>query len=87
MQFNQLYKDKSRKGLTSGNLTEVPDKSVFVRYLIKELDENEDIFLSSAKLFTRMYEPIVNNTPTIPQYGVIQGAGDEGGDFIFIKKN
>lgn len=79
LQFNQLYKDNSRKALTSGNLTEVPDKSVFVKYLIKELEENEDLFLSSAKLFTRMYEPIVNNAPTIPQYGVIQGAGDEGG--------
>ena len=87
LQFNQLYKDNSRKALTSGNLTEVPDKSVFVKYLIKELEENEDLFLSSAKLFTRMYEPIVNNAPTIPQYGVIQGAGDEGGDFIFIWRN
>lgn len=40
-----------------------------------------------VRLFTRMYEPNVNNASTIPQYGVIQGAGDEGGDFIFIKKN
>lgn len=87
MQFNQLYKNNSRKALTSGNLTEVPDQSVFVRYFIKKLEENEDVFLSTGKLFSRMYEPIINNTPTVPQYGVIQGAGDEGGDFIFIKKN
>lgn len=87
LQFNQLYKDNSRKALTSGNLTEVPDKSVFVKYLIKELEENEDVFLSSVKLFSRMLEPIMNNTTTAPQYGVIQGAGDEGGEFIFIRKN
>lgn len=55
--------------------------------MIKELEENEDLFLSSGKLFSRMYEPIMNNTTTVPQYGVIQGAGDEGGDFIFIRKN
>ena len=87
MQFNQLYKNTSRKAVTSGNLTEVPDQSLFVKYFIKKLEENEDVFLSTGKLFSRMYEPIINNTPTIPQYGVIQGAGDEGGDFIFIRKN
>jgi hypothetical protein len=86
MQFHQMYKDNSRKALTSGNLTEVPDKSVFLKYLIKTLEENTDVFLPSSKLFSRIYEPILNNAATIPQWGVIQGAGDEGGDFIFIKK-
>jgi hypothetical protein len=28
----------------------------------------------------------MNNAPTVPQFGVIQGAGDEGGDFIFIRR-
>ena len=39
LQFNQLYKDNSRKAGPVGNLTEVPDKSVFVKYLIKELEK------------------------------------------------
>ena len=86
MQFNQMYKNNSRKAMTSGSLTEVPDKSIFLKYLIKSLDENSDVFLSASKLFNRMYEPITNNTSTLPQMGVIQGAGDEGGDFIFIKR-
>jgi hypothetical protein len=34
---HELYKDKSRKAMTSGNLTEVPDKSVFVNYLLRLL--------------------------------------------------
>jgi hypothetical protein len=72
--------------MTSGNLPEVPDKSVFLQFLLKDLDENTDLFLPAAKLFTRMYKPILNNAPSTPQFGVIQGAGDEGGDFIFIKK-
>jgi hypothetical protein len=84
--FHDLYKDNSRKALTSGNLTEVPDKSVFLKFLIKNLDDNNDLFLPSSTLFTRMYEPIMDNTTTTPQFGVIQGAGDEGGDFIFIRK-
>jgi hypothetical protein len=84
--FFELYKLNSRKALTSGNLSEVPDKSVFLRYLIQALDQNEIAFLSSANLFTRIYEPILNNAATTPQFGVVQGAGDEGGDFIFIKR-
>ena len=85
-QFNEMYRNISRKALTSGNLTEVPDKSVFLKYVIKTLEDNNEVFLSSSKLFSRIYEPILNNTATTPQWGIIQGAGDEGGDFIFIKK-
>lgn len=86
MRFHEMYKDKSRKAITSGNLTEVPDQSIFLKYLIKTLEENTDVFLPSTTLFSRIYEPIVNNVPTSPQFGIIQGTGDEGGDFIFIKK-
>ncbi|XOV93206.1 MAG: caspase domain-containing protein [Bacteroidota bacterium] len=85
--FHDLYKDNSRKALTSGNLTEVPDQSVFLKFLLKELEENQDPFLSASALYTRIYEPILNNTPSTPQFGTIQGAGDEGGDFFFIKKD
>lgn len=83
---HELYKDKSRKAMTSGNLTEVPDNSVFVKFLLKTLDNNPDPFLSTSALFTRIYEPVTDNAPTTPQFGVVQGAGDEGGDFIFFKK-
>jgi hypothetical protein len=82
--IHELYKSKSRKAMTSGNLTEVPDKSFFTNFLLKILDENEFEYLPASSLFTRLYEPVLNNSPTVPQFGVIQGAGDEGGDFIFI---
>lgn len=85
--FNELYRDNSRKAMTSGNLSEVPDKSVFLKFLLKELDDNKDVFLSASTLFTRIYEPILNNAVSTPQFGVVQGAGDEGGDFFFIRKN
>ncbi len=84
--FNEMYRDQSRKAITSGNLSEVPDKSVFLHFLLKQLDDNTDVFLSSSTLFTRIYEPVLDNAPSTPQFGVIQGAGDEGGDFFFIKK-
>jgi hypothetical protein len=84
--MTEMYRDKSRKAMTSGNLTEVPDKSVFIKFLIKTLDENPDPYIPTSVLFNRMYEPILNNANTTPQFGVVQGAGDEGGEFLFFKK-
>ena len=86
VRVNELYKEPSRKAMTSGNLSAVPDKSIFVQQLLKKLETNEDDFLPAQQLFTRIYEPVVNNTSTNPVYGIIQGAGDGGGDFIFIKR-
>lgn len=83
--FVEQYKEPSRKAMTSGNLTVVSDKSVFLQYLLKKLEDNEDVFLSAPTLFARMYEPIMNNAPSTPVFGPIQGAGDGGGDFIFIR--
>lgn len=83
----ELYRDKSRKAMTSGNLTEVADESVFLKFLIKVLEENQQPFLSASSLFIRLYEPVLNNAASTPQFGVIQSTGDEGGDFIFIRKD
>ncbi len=81
-----LYNLTSRKAMTSGTLNEVPDKSVFMKYLIKQLEQNPDKFLTSEQLFTTIKPAVMNNSETIPQYGTIQSAGDEGGDFIFLLK-
>ena len=86
LKINELYRDRSRKAITSGSLTEVPDESFFLYMLLKTLDENEYQFLPASSIFSRIYEPVMNNAPSTPQFGVIQGAGDEGGDFIFIKR-
>jgi hypothetical protein len=64
----------------------VPDESVFIKYLVKRLDENEEKFLPSEILFSSFKTAVMNNSPNVPQYGVIQNVGDEGGDFIFIHK-
>jgi len=84
--ISEMYKYPSRKAMTSGNLSQVPDKSFFTDYLIKRLRDNTDLFLPSQTLFYRIYEPVTNNSPATPQFGVVQGTGDEGGDFIFIKR-
>ena len=83
---NKLYSLTSRKAMTSGTLEQVPDRSVFLEYMLKRLMENEKKYLSASELFSSFREAVLNNSPNIPQYGVIQDTGDEGGDYIFIKR-
>jgi len=84
--IQMLYEMRSRKAMTSGTLTEVPDRSSFVKYLIKRLDENDEKCLSSEQLFSSFRIAVINNSDVVPQYGEIKNVGDEGGDFIFIRR-
>ncbi len=86
--INKLYALPSRKAMTSGALSEVPDKSVFIEYLIKRLEQNNQKHLSSEQLFASFKIAVINNSPNsqIPQFGEVRETGDEGGDFIFIRK-
>ena len=85
--YEKLYELPSRKAMTSGQLTEVPDRSSFTRYLIERLQENQDTYLSSEQLFSSFKIAVINNSNgVIPRYGEIRNVGDEGGDFIFLKK-
>ncbi len=87
MAINKLYEIPSRKAMTSGNVEPVPDGSMFIKYLVKKLTDNTEDYLSSDDLFQQLRPAVTNNSATTPQYGVIQDVGDEGGEFIFIRKN
>lgn len=83
----ELYKLPSRKAMTSGNMKTVPDKSVFMEYLIKRLNENQQSVMSAESLFSSFRVAVINNSSgQVPQYGDIRDAGDEGGDFVFLKR-
>lgn len=82
-----LYDLPSRKAMTSGTLTEVPDRSEFLKYLTKRLETNVEKYMPSAELFSSFRMAVINNSDgVIPQYGTMQKVGDEGGDFIFIRR-
>ena len=83
----RLYELKSRKAITSGNLKEVPDNSVFMKFFLKELELNQSTFLTSDQLFAKIRPNILNNSSTEPLYGVIHNTGDEGGEFVFYNPN
>ncbi|HZY36892.1 MAG TPA: caspase family protein [Mucilaginibacter sp.] len=87
--IQEVYKLPSRKAMTSGTMKEVPDKSVFMEYLVKRLNQNTDKFLPSEQLFASFKTAVINNSPNgqVPQFGEIRETGDEGGDFVFIKKD
>jgi hypothetical protein len=86
--IKKLQEMPSRKAISSGTLTEVPDRSVFVKYLVERLRDNPAPFMSSSQLFYRFRDAVINNSPLeqVPQYGEIQQAGDEGGDFVFLRR-
>ena len=85
-EVEQLYELPSRKAITSGTLKEVPDQSVFLKYLLQKLDENDKKYLPAEKLFSTMKTSVMSNGDNVPQYGTIQKTGDEGGDFIFKRR-
>ncbi len=84
--INKLYDLPSKKAMTSGNLKEVPDKSMFLYYLVKKLENNNEKYISADMLFASFRQAVMNNSQTEPQFGTIQNAGDEGGEFIFIRR-
>jgi hypothetical protein len=85
--INRLYELRSRKAMTSGTLTEVPDRSAFTKYLLQRLGENTEKYLTSEQLFSSFRMAVINNSDVVPQYGEIYNVGDEGGDFVFIRKD
>jgi hypothetical protein len=86
--IEKIYEMPSRKAMTSGSLKTVPDQSVFVEFLIKRLKDNREPYLDSQKLFTSLRDSVINNSKVnqTPLYGAITEAGDEGGDFVFVRR-
>ncbi len=84
----EMEKIPSRRAMTSGANTVVPDNSVFFKYLIKKLDENNSSCLSAETLYSKVKPAVIYNSPNnhIPQFGVMPQTGDEGGNFIFRTK-
>jgi hypothetical protein len=89
--YKSVYQLKSCQAISSGGIEPVMDggkdgHSVFAYYLIKALNENNDNYLDASRLFERIKIPIVNNSDQSPKFQPIKNTGDEGGQFIFIRK-
>lgn len=84
--ISEMYLKTSKKAMTSGDLMEVPDESVFVKTFLEQLTANTENYLPAEKLFFNIKPSVVKQADLIPQFGTIKNAGDQGGDFIFFRK-
>ncbi|MDP8238595.1 MAG: caspase family protein [Candidatus Hatepunaea meridiana] len=84
----KTYETPSRRAITSGALKKVPDRSVFVEFMLERLKQNTERYLYAQKLYIEIKNPVIDGSPfeQTPLYCVIHGTGDQDGDFIFIKR-
>lgn len=89
--YKEVHSLPSRQALTSGGIEPVMDggkdgHSVFAYYFLKSLEANKEKYLDISQIYTKVKIPIINNSDQTPKLSPIKNSGDEGGQFIFIKK-
>ena len=89
--YIKTYENKSRQAISSGGIEPVMDggrdgHSVFAYYMLQALKGNSGKYFDATQLFGKIKIPVVNNSDQTPSFNPIKNTGDEGGNFIFIKK-
>jgi uncharacterized caspase-like protein len=89
--YTEVHGLVSRQAFTSGGIEPVMDggkngHSVFAYYFLKSLNENDSKYFDASQLYDRIKIPVVNNSEQTPKLAPLKDTGDEGGQFIFIKK-
>ena len=89
--YNKVAKKKSVQIMSAGGVEYVDDDyqqsghSPFTYFLINELKTNDKPLITVSELSSNVNKAVANNVKQVPESGVLQGAGDELGEFIFIK--
>ncbi len=89
--YRQQHARPSRRAITSGSIEPVVDggpegHSVFSYFLLESLERNEDRFFDASQLFSDLKLPVFNSSDQTPIFRPIKNTGDQGGQFIFIRK-
>lgn len=89
--YTEVNALKSRQAITSGGIEPVMDggkdgHSVFAYYLLQALNENASKYFDASQLYSKIKIPVVNNSEQTPNFNPVKNTGDEGGQFIFIRK-
>ncbi|HLA26284.1 MAG TPA: caspase family protein [Syntrophales bacterium] len=87
--YLNLYNEKSRWGMTSGNKTPVSDSgseghSIFAYQLIRALTKNEKPYITTQEIYSQIAPIIANNSEQQPLCSPVRDTGDEGGGFVFV---
>lgn len=89
--YKKVSSKKSVQIMTAGGVEFVDDNyqssnhSPFTYFLLNELKNNDRPMLTLSELSTNVEKAVANNVDQVPESGVLHGAGDELGEFIFIK--
>ncbi len=89
--YKKVATKKSVQIMSAGGLEFVDDNyrnsghSPFTYFLINELKNNDRPLITLSELSTNVQKAVANNVDQTPETGVLQGAGDELGEFIFFK--
>ena len=59
---------------------------MFAYYLLKTLETNQNKYLDISQVYNNIKIPVINNSDQTPRLDPIKNTGDEGGQFIFLKK-
>lgn len=93
---NYIKKVSSKKSvqiMAAGGVEYVDDNyqssghSPFTYFLLNELKNNDREIITLSEVSQNVTRAVANNVDQVPESGVLQGAGDELGEFIFIKLN
>ena len=93
----EISNTKAKVALTAGAIQATPSKSIFAKYLIETLRDNNNTFITSNEIYKIIKDPIYEETLKLegviddftankPQWGVIESESMDG-DFIFVKSN
>lgn len=91
--YKKVSSKKSVQIMAAGGLEYVDDDyqdsghSPFSYFLLNELKNNDRDLITLSELSNNVTRAVANNVEQVPESGVLQGAGDELGEFIFIKLN
>jgi len=89
--FKKVAEKKSVQIMSSGGFEYVDDNyknsghSPFTYFLLNELQHNDKPMITLSELSTDVTKAVANNVDQTPNHGVLQGSGDELGEFIFVK--
>lgn len=89
--YQKVGSKKSVQVLAAGGNEYVDDDyrgsghSPFTYFLLNELKTNNSNFVSLSEIATNIIKAVANNVEQTPEVGVLQGAGDELGEFIFAR--
>jgi len=89
--YKEVHGLASRQAMTSGGIEPVMDggkdgHSVFAYYLLKAMNENQNKYMDVGQIYNKVKIPVINNSEQSPKLAPVKNTGDEGGQFIFIKK-